>query len=151
MNKTGHVEVDVRPGTLKDAILFNLKANREANGLAFGPGDITKSCKTLLTSQDFAGWPRKQISEAVGCTYGMVSKVARRIGLPPAKTGVRPIIDPMEVARKLESGMTHQQIADELGVSVRSIYRREISSLFDPCPHCHGSGKVLRKTKEKEL
>lgn len=145
VNGEKEIEVLVKLGTIKEAILFNLKANRENQGLSFAPGDITKSIKRLLTDNLFKKWTRLQISEVVGCTYSMVSKVALKIGLPRCKTGVRPIVIPEDVAQMLAGGMTHQQVADKLGVSVRSVYRREISARFEDCPHCHGSGKVLKK------
>lgn len=138
------ISADVRPGTIKDAILMNLRANRESQGLPFGPGDITKSIKYLLTNRLFQGWTRKKIAESVGCTEGMVSKVALKIGLPRSPTGRRPIVNNMEVVRMLAAGMSHEEVARKLGVSVRTTYRREISSKFSPCLACHGSGKVLK-------
>lgn len=145
INGTTQTKVIVKPGGLKEAILFNLKANRENQGMGFAPGDISKSIKRLLTDKLFKGLTRLQISESVGCSYSLVSKVALKLGLPRAKTGVRPVVDPNEVAKMLAGGMTHQAVADKLGVSIRSVYRREISSQFEDCPHCHGSGRVLKE------
>ena len=145
MNGKKEIEVVVKPGTIKEAILFNLKANRENQGLSFAPGDISKSVKRLLTDKLFKKWTRLQISQAVGCSYSLVSKVALKIGLPRCKTGVRPVVIPEDVAKMLANGMKHQEVADKLGVSVRSVYRREISSQFEDCPHCHGSGRVLKQ------
>jgi Homeodomain-like domain len=144
-NKVREVTADVRPGGLKEAILFNLKANQEANGLPFQPGDLKKSVKTLLTSPEFADWTRMAIHKAVGCSYSLVSVVAKEIGLPRCKTGVRPVVEPVKVAEMLASGKTHKEVAEELKVSPRTIYRREVSSQFEDCPHCHGTGKVLKK------
>jgi hypothetical protein len=139
------VECDIRPGEVKDAILHNLTANRESNGLPFSNGDLSKSCKRLLTDPAFEGWTRMQIHKAIGCNYSLVSKVALKLGLPRCKTGVRPVVEPEKVAQLLHEGKTHKEIADELGVSERTTYRREISSRFEDCPHCRGTGKVLKE------
>src|SRR5580693_5938499 len=39
-NGTKEIEIDLRAGTLKNAVLWNLKANREGQGLLFSHGDF---------------------------------------------------------------------------------------------------------------
>ncbi len=138
------IECDVRPGTRKDAILFNLRSNQESQGLPFQPGDMKKSIKILLTDPEFEGWTRMQIHKAVGCSYSLVSVVAKAIGLPPCKTGRRPEIDNAEVVRRLAEGASYKQVAAEMGVAERTIYREEVRSHFEECPHCKGTGRVLK-------
>lgn len=146
-NDSSTVEVFLKSGTLKDAILHNIKANREGQGLLFLPGDLKKSVKTLLSSKEFKGWSRMKIHQTVGCSYSLVSVVAKQIGLPPAKTGVRPIVDADYIAEQMAGGRNRVELAKELGVGVRTLYRREISAQFTDCQHCHGSGKVLKNKK----
>lgn len=138
--------IDLRPGSTKDAILWNLKANRESQGMLFQPGDITKSVKTLLLDKQFARMTRKAISEACGCTYGLVSKVAKNIGLPPVGPGRagHPQALTDQVVELLASGISRENVAKELNISVRTTYRKEVASQFKPCPHCHGTGKVRK-------
>lgn len=144
LNGETKCEVVLRPGTMVDAILHNLRANRESQGLSFGPGDISKSCKILLTDPSFKKYTRKQISEVVGCTYSMVSKVAAKIGLPKINTGRGKSCPVDEVVRLLSEGKSKQEIADLLGVGVRTVYREDVRSQFEDCPHCNGRGKVLK-------
>ena len=144
-NNETKVQVYLKAGTLKDAILWNLRANRETHGLPFGPGDITKAVKCLLTDKTFARYTRKQISEVVGCSYSMVSVVARKIGLPCINKGRGRSCPVGDIVRLLAQGKTKQQIADELGVGLRTVYREDVRSQFVPCPHCHGSGRILKQ------
>ena len=148
INGLNKVEVLVKAGTLKEAILFNLKANRENQGLSFAPGDLTKSIKRLLTDKLFKGWSRYQISEAVGCSYSMVSRVALNIGLPRHKTGRRPQINWENVVYQRAAGKTYQEIANDLGVSRTCLTNAGIKNKFIDCPHCHGSGKILKAEHE---
>ena len=151
-NDMGHKNIDVvvRNGSLKDAILHNLKANREGQGLLFSPGDITKSVKFMLTSKMFAGWSRTKIAESVGCTPGMVSKVAiKNLGQRKhPRMGRKPDMETADkVCKMIQNGKSHREIANELGLSERTTYRREILCRFQECPTCKGTGKVLKESK----
>jgi uncharacterized protein YggU (UPF0235/DUF167 family) len=138
------IQCNVRPGGLKEAILHNLKANREGQGILFQHGDFTKAVKVMLTSPEFKGWTNRQIANAVGCTFGLVSRVVIKYGFARKKQGRRPVIIPEEVIAMLKQGMTHKEIAEKLGVSERTTYRREIMSYYMTCPTCSGKGKILK-------
>lgn len=143
-NKKPMIEIDIRPGGLKEAILHNLKANREANGLPFQRGDISKSIKTLLTLPEFEGWSRMRIHQEVGCNYSLVSKIALQIGLPRHKSGMRPVVDREKVKEMIAGGKTYKQVAEELKVSKTCLYNSGVRDLFEDCPHCRGTGRVLK-------
>lgn len=143
-NGSNKIEVNLRPGLLKEAVLFNLKANREGQGLLFSHGDFTKAVKFMLESKEFKGWTNRQIAEAVGCTFGLVSRVTIKFGFARKKNGRRPAIEPETVMEKLRAGATCEQIAEELKVSPRTVYRRVDASCYETCPTCKGTGRVLK-------
>jgi hypothetical protein len=149
LNGLTKIEVVVRHGTVKDAVMYNLRANRDSQGLPFGRGDLSKACKFCLQNKPFKDWTFVKIAETVGCHVALVSNVARKIGRP--KTRIGPPKDTAHwelIAQKIAEGRTKREVAAELGLSERTIYRHEVSSQFTKCPHCNGSGQVLKESIE---
>lgn len=143
INGLTKIEIDLRNGMLKDAILHNIKANREGQGLLFSSGDLSKSVKVLLQSKDFKGWTRLKIAETFGCNPTLVSNVARRLGMPLQNRQPEPaIID--QVVQLLDSGLSHKEVAKKLGIAERTTYRHEVRAHFEICPTCGGSGKIKK-------
>jgi hypothetical protein len=145
MNKEKEIAVDVRKGGLKEAIMWNLRANRESQGLPFRQGDITKAVKYMLLSPMFKEYTRTQIAEIVGCTSGMVSRVAiDRLGFRkhPKMGRKKDPTTAKKVVEGLMAGKSHKEVAEELGLSERTTYRREKDAGYMKCPHCNGTGLV---------
>lgn len=144
------VECNLKAGTLKDAILWNLKANREANGMPFSYGDFTKAVTTILMSPLFKDWNRAKVAEHVGCTLGLVSKIAlHKLGLPKSKKAAKDsptAVDPSTIAEMRANGNNCSQIAKELSITRATAQRIGAASpLLIDCPHCKGSGKILKE------
>ncbi len=142
------IDCDVRPGEIKDAILHNIKANQESQGLLFGFGDITKTIKRLLTDPLFADLNRSQIAKLVGTHRTVVSTVALNLGMP--RLGAPACeIDKNKIAdiiQLVKAGKTLNVIANELGISWTTVKKyAKLHRLFDTCPHCNGTGKILKK------
>ncbi len=148
------VEVFVKPGTLKDAILWNLKANRESQGLPFAKGDLSKAVSLMLTNSMFSGCSRMEISRMAGCSAGLVSDVARKLGIPKARDtahgrlGVR-TWDVEAAARMRQQGMCYREIGERVGVCA-AVVLKALAECFKPCPHCNGTGKVLKEPANGE-
>ncbi len=117
-NGAKEIQVDLRRGGWKEAVLWNLGANQNKQGLPLLPGDIKKAIQTLLLAEEFRGHTRQAVARLVGCRAAYVSEVARGMGLPMADRGNRrPRIDRAEVKRLKEQGRTNREIAEKLGFS----------------------------------
>lgn len=144
-NGETQITANLRSGLLKDAVLHNLKANREGQGLLFSAGDFSKAVRFLLTNKDFQGWSRTKISQAVGCSPSLVSRIAVD-ELGQAKgTGQHRVVEPEKVYEQLKAGKSCAQVAEELNVAERTVYRRVKDYCYQTCPTCGGSGRILRE------
>jgi hypothetical protein len=66
-NRKKEIEVELRRGGRRDAILWNIEANREQRGLPFVTGDKRKCIITLLRDAECKKWSGPMIAETVGC------------------------------------------------------------------------------------
>ena len=144
-NGREEVEVFVRPGAFKDAVLWNLKANRESQGLPFAQGDFTKAAKVLLTEPCFGRMSDKQIADIIGCSKIIVGRAARALGRPPRKRiGKRGSVTDDEAERAIQmrgNGASLRKIAEVLGRDFHTV-KGVVAGRFQRCPHCNGTGKV---------
>jgi N6-adenosine-specific RNA methylase IME4 len=66
------LQVDVRPGALREAVLFSCAANGQ-HGLRRSNADKRKSALTLLQDPEWSQWSDRQIAEHVGVSNRFVS------------------------------------------------------------------------------
>lgn len=64
------------PGTLRDAVLFSLKANA-THGLKRSNADKRKAVETLLRDQEWAEWSDRKIAELTGVSITFVGAIRR--------------------------------------------------------------------------
>lgn len=68
------IEVDVRDGTKRDAVLFSIGANA-SHGLRRTNADKRKAVETLLADPEWASWSDNQIAKACGVSHPFVGSV----------------------------------------------------------------------------
>lgn len=66
----------VTPGTLRDAILYSLRANAE-HGLNRTNADKRKAVTTMLADPEWSAWSDRKIAEAVGVSVPFVGSIRR--------------------------------------------------------------------------
>lgn len=153
-NGNKSIPIDLKKGTLFDAILWNITANRDQKGLPFTIGDKKKSIITLLTNEKSKSWTLVKIAEIIGCCRGYVGHVCKR--LPEMRPSLyrnkkqhihEDIIKRREKILKLHlEGHKNKEIAEIVGMSTVTIHNdikiaTKESSLI-PCPHCNGTGMI---------
>lgn len=72
------IREEVTPGTLRDAILFSLKAN-ETHGLRRTNADKRKAVETMLADAEWAKWSSNAIAKACGVSNHLVDDVRESI------------------------------------------------------------------------
>ncbi len=77
--KRPYIEADVQPGTLRDAILFAVGANRENTALTLTDEDKYKAAMILLTDDEWSQWSAVRIAAQVGCGHDLVSRLRRQL------------------------------------------------------------------------
>lgn len=88
-------EVDVRAGTVRDAVLFSLGANG-AHGLRRTNADKRKAVESMLADPEWSAWSDHKIADVCGVSQPFVSgirtpKPITVIGPPPKKQASEPI------------------------------------------------------------
>lgn len=68
------IEAEVHSGTVRDAVLHSLGANR-AHGLRMTNADKRKSVSTLLADPEWAKWSDRKIAELCGVTHPFVAGI----------------------------------------------------------------------------
>lgn len=97
-------EIDVRDGTLRDAVLFSLGANG-AHGLRRSNADKRKSVESMLADVEWATWSDHKIADACGVSQPFVSgirtpKPITVISTPPKKEADKVESDSSQPASK---------------------------------------------------
>ena len=72
------IHADIRPGSLRDAILFSCGANAQ-HGLRRTPDDKRKSALTLLQDPEWSTWSDNKIAGVCGLSQTFVSEVRRSL------------------------------------------------------------------------
>ncbi len=70
------IEVDVRQGTRRDAVLFSVGANA-AHGLKRTNADKRRAVETLLRDEEWRGWSDRKISDVAGVSNKFVGDLRR--------------------------------------------------------------------------
>ena len=168
LNKEKTVEVDLRRGSLHDAIMWNIETNARQRGLPFGRGDRKKCIARLLMMPECKLWTQQRIAEFVGYVgRASVAKVVKELGLNRDKvvdkngkvrTGKnsQPDAENLEARRHivvnmLLEGTTKKESAEILGVNEGTVRRDELSALREneltTCKHCGGKGYLTTTRK----
>lgn len=71
------VDVDIRRGTRRDAVLFSVGANA-AHGLRRTNDDKRKAVQTLLADAEWSAWSDRRIAEACGVGHPLVASLRPR-------------------------------------------------------------------------
>lgn len=74
-----YIEADVRPGELRDAVLFALGTNRK-HGLRRTNLDKRKCVLTMLGDEEWSAWSNRQIADQCGVSEGLVRIVREDLG-----------------------------------------------------------------------
>jgi len=72
------VQVEIRTGTRRDALLYSVGANA-SHGLRRSNADKRRAVETLLADPEWATWSDRRIAEATGTTHPFVGKVRREL------------------------------------------------------------------------
>lgn len=77
-NRIGKASIaaDVQQGTVRDAILYSLGANR-AHGLQRSNADKRKTVMTLLADPEWAAWSDRKIAEVAGVGHPLVAAIRK--------------------------------------------------------------------------
>jgi hypothetical protein len=75
------IEVEIRQGTQRDAILHSVGANAE-HGLRRTRADKRRAVETLLRDPEWSTWSNRAIAEAAKVHHELVAQVRRDIGAP---------------------------------------------------------------------
>ncbi|WBY00517.1 hypothetical protein PE066_13690 [Ramlibacter tataouinensis] len=100
------IEVDVREGALREAILFSLGANA-AHGLRRSNEDKRKVVETMLRDAEWVQWSDRKIAEICGVSHNFVSD--RRKAICPSMT------DGSAIRTVERGGKTYQQDTSRIG------------------------------------
>lgn len=76
--KRSKIPVEIRQGTLRDAILFSLGANQD-HGLRRTMGERRRAVEKMLRDEEWGRWSDSRIAEHVGVSQPYVSAIAREI------------------------------------------------------------------------
>jgi hypothetical protein len=82
------IEVELRPGTLRDAILCAIRANH-THGLNRKPEDKRRAVTTLLQDVEWGMWNNSEIAREAGVSEGLVRLVKGELRLSSYGTKVR--------------------------------------------------------------
>lgn len=82
------IEADLRQGTLRDAILFSVKANAE-NGLIRGPSDKRRAVRRMLEDPEWGQWSDKKIAEHCKVSRDYVQDLRAELFPVPTLPGER--------------------------------------------------------------
>ncbi len=72
------IEADVRPGTLRDAILHAVGANRD-HGLKRSNPDKRKAALILLTDDEWGDWPNRRVADAAGVSEALIRTLREQL------------------------------------------------------------------------
>lgn len=75
-NKKDGIEADILKGTLREAILYSLKANK-AHGLRPSTDDKRKSVAMMLKDHEWKDWSDREISRHCGVSHVFVAKMRK--------------------------------------------------------------------------
>jgi hypothetical protein len=76
--KNDGIDVDIVKGTLREAILYSLKANK-AHGLRPTNEDKRKSVISMLTDHEWKAWADREIARHCGVSHVFVAKVRKEL------------------------------------------------------------------------
>ena len=153
LNNADSIEVDVRSGTRRDAILFSLSANAE-HGLRRTNDDIRKAVAFCLRDPELRLLGQREIAALCGCTQGGVSKIKNDLfpgtkqakgkaakkaadgaAAPPADNGYQPLDTPEQIVAAIK--------ADERG-SVLDVLIKRSATLY-------GEDKTIKRLERLGL
>lgn len=77
--KRDGIDADILKGTLREAILHSLKANK-AHGLRPTIEDKRKTVKTMLTDNEWKNWSDREIARHCGVSHVFVAKMRKELG-----------------------------------------------------------------------
>lgn len=95
--RKGSINVDIRPGTRRDAVLFSVGANA-AHGLRRTNEDKRRAVKTMLGDAEWSSWTDHKIAEQCGVSQPFVSSLRK----PAAPEKVITVITPDPVDNSAE-------------------------------------------------
>jgi hypothetical protein len=72
------IEAEVRPGELRDAILYSLGANKE-HGLRRTNADKRRAVERMLSDEEWSRWADRRIADHCGVSHFMVSDVRQKL------------------------------------------------------------------------
>lgn len=78
------IECDITNGTLRDAILYSLKANNE-HGLHKSNADKRKCVMIMLNDLEWESWSDREIAKQCGVSHSFVSLMRKELGTKPAE------------------------------------------------------------------
>jgi ParB-like chromosome segregation protein Spo0J len=92
---------EVTNGTLRDAILYSLKANNE-HGLHKTNADKRKCVLIMLNDLEWEGWSDREIAKQCGVSHSFVSVLRKELGTKPAEIKFKRDGEVIKMKQKLE-------------------------------------------------
>lgn len=150
INGEAHVEVDVHKGGLREAMLWNLSANRDdTRGLPLTHGDKGNAARRMLSEKAFSDWTERQIAKAIGCGKATVHRARQVLSLPPRGATARTDVTAKRVMELRQEGLSTREIAKKLDTNHKTVIDRihqgdpqRSRPNFSRCPNCNGTGRI---------
>lgn len=141
------IDVEVRPGTWRDAVLWNMEANKKHSAIQWGPGDKKRAVEILLKDAEWGNLNAREIAAITGASRSRVSQVRvaleqsgvleysstvkRVLGDGNTTKQIRrrapaPGLSPerrarvMKVKDAMKKGMTAKEISSDLGICIET-------------------------------
>jgi hypothetical protein len=124
------IEVDVRRGSRRDALLYSLSANAK-HGLQRGATDYRRSYETAVRNQLVAATDSDAVAKLLLCSGSWADKLTAA-----ARENARAQRD-AEIIRLKGEGRTHREVADAVGVApstVTTVQREHSAETAQPEP-----------------
>lgn len=123
MNGELEIEVDLKRGGEKEAILWNLESNQKNNANPVKEKDKGHAAKVMLKSPLFADWSHFRIAQAIGCSRCTVGRLARIIGVAH-NAQMRTDVSSEKCREMREAGYSNGEIAKKNGCSKTTVKNR---------------------------
>ena len=145
-NNMKKLKCQIRPGTRDDAVMYNIKANRDHSGIPMSKDDREHSIKILLTKcKKTKNWTDTAIANMVGVSRVYVALVRKQLEDNGVKFSDKRV-DP-------ETGKTYDTANGHRGAKSREQNRNERlrRGEYDIyiCTHCQGKGYVKKLRKNR--